>query len=412
MSDRSRGCQLCQAGAVDLVLDLGQQVVSSFFKRAPVEDESRHVLRLVQCTHCGLVQLQPPLSHHDLVPPYDWISAREPEAHLDTVVDLLCQLPDARPSWNICGLTAKDSSTLERLRARDFTRVRTIDLWDDLGAQHPNAGIETVQYLTEPARMAQLAGKRGQVDLLIARHIIEHAEDLRRFVLGLRELVRPGGYLLIEAPDSSANLRACDYTMIWEEHSLYFTPATFRHALSSFGFEMVEELSFPFAYEDSLVQIARRSAAPQTNVLAPADAKAMPLTAHYRKQFTGKSERVRALLSPIRAARGGLALFGAGHLSCAFVNYHGLADLFEFVADDTPQKQGLFLPGSRLPIVPSARLVQDRIALCLLGISPESEPRVIANNQAFVTGGGEFRSLLAASPRGFHQAKGAPSQTA
>jgi hypothetical protein len=77
----------------------------------------------------------------------------------------------------------------------------------------------------------------------------------------------------------------------------------------------------------------------------------------------------------------------------------GVADLIDFVADDTPQKQSKFLPGARLPIVPSAALVERKIALCLLALSINNEDNVIKRNEGFVRQGGTFRSIFRASPR-------------
>ena len=77
----------------------------------------------------------------------------------------------------------------------------------------------------------------------------------------------------------------------------------------------------------------------------------------------------------------------------------GVADLIDFVADDTPQKQGQYLPGARLPILPSSALVERKIALCLLALSINNENNVIARNQTFVETGGVFRSIFRASPR-------------
>ena len=49
---------------------------------------------------------------------------------------------------------------------------------EDLGVTNPAANIETVQKLTTPERMAAIAARRGAADILIVRHIMEHAEDL------------------------------------------------------------------------------------------------------------------------------------------------------------------------------------------------------------------------------------------
>ena len=104
-------------------------------------------------------------------------------------------------------------------------------------------------------------------------------------------------------------------------------------------------------------------------------------------------------LQRVKAEKGPIALFGAGHLACAFANFMGVADLIDFVADDTPQKIGKFLPGARLPILPSAALAERKVALCLLALSINNENAVIGRNEAFVDGGGTFRSIFRASPR-------------
>ena len=54
-------------------------------------------------------------------------------------------------------------------------------------------------------------------------------------------------------------------------------------------------------------------------------------------------------------------MLGAGHMTERFVNLYGLAERIEFVVDDSPNKQGLFMPGSRLPILPSSELVEREL---------------------------------------------------
>ncbi|MDD5629644.1 MAG: SAM-dependent methyltransferase, partial [Elusimicrobia bacterium] len=66
---------------------------------------------------------------------------------------------------------------------------------------------------------------------------------------------------------------------------------------------------------------------------------------------------------------------------------------------DDPRKQGLHMPGSRLPIRASSRLAADGISLCLLGLNPDHEGRVLASNRAFLDQGGEFASIYPCSSR-------------
>ncbi|HWW85835.1 MAG TPA: hypothetical protein VNZ26_19695, partial [Vicinamibacterales bacterium] len=94
-----------------------------------------------------------------------------------------------------------------------------------------------------------------------------------------------------------------------------------------------------------------------------------------------------------------IALFGAGHLACTFVSVFDVADSIDCIIDDNPHKRGLYMPGSRLPIVGSAALLERDVSLCLLSLNPIGEEKVVSKNEAFVARGGVFASIFPASPR-------------
>lgn len=393
------GCLVCQSDSIEPQLDMGAHPVSSFFLTERSAAEQAFRLALGQCARCGTIQSAQTVPHDALVAPYDWLFAREPEDHLDAVVEGIVALPGIHPGCVVGGLTYKDDTTVERFRKRGFSTTWRVRLAEDLGVSDPAASIETVQRLTSPERMASIARRRGAADILIVRHILEHAEDVHAFIAGLAALVKPGGVIMVEVPDCTTSLRLHDYCMVWEEHSLYLTPASFEPLLAIGGFAPIRTDIFPIPFENSMVQLARRVAEPGSARINPDAVAEAALFARYCADLEPSRRAIRDTLTRIRAEKGGIALFGAGHLACAFVNFLGVADLIDFVADDTPQKQGKFLPGGRLPILPSAALVERGIAVCLLALSIKNEDAVIGKNQALVERGGMFRSIFRASPR-------------
>jgi SAM-dependent methyltransferase len=386
---------------VETLLDFGPQAVSSHFMKTPDTRAIEHDLAFGVCGACGVMQLANPFPHRDLVRPYDWITYREPESHLDAVVERICSIPGIDAQARVAGITFKDKTTLERLRRRGFDRTWSLDAIDDFGATDANADIESIQALLTPERANEVVRKRGTVDLLIVRHIAEHTEDPRRFMAALATLLAPGGVMVIEIPDCSANLKRQDYSMIWEEHTLYLTPQTAPQLLASAGCAGVAIEVHPFAFEDVIVLYGRKSGAGATQ--APLDREtvepSIDLARRYAAAFEGWTQRYRQLFDGLTADGSRLAAYGAGHLTCAFLNFHGLADYFAFVVDDTPQKQGLFLPKARLPIVSRSRLTADSISACLFGLAPDIEDKVIANNHAYADAGGRFYSMFVDSPR-------------
>ncbi|MBI2442226.1 MAG: SAM-dependent methyltransferase [Lentisphaerae bacterium] len=397
-------CYLCRSQAVRSLLEFKDQPVCNRFLTDPLAEQYRHDLVAGQCGNCGLLQLIDPVPARELISPYEWITYSEPEGHLDKLADMLAELPGLTPHSVIAGISFKDDSLLRRLNERGFANSWRLDPQVDLGIGVKGAGIETLQDRLTPERAEIILRHHPPADLLIMRHVWEHSFEPRRLIAAVRKLLSPQGYLVLESPDCSPALSGGDYTTLWEEHNLYFTLPTFRAGLSQVGLEPVRLECFPYASENSLVAIGRftpepveaeskRGRLPTAKVLQEKIKRAET----FARTFPKTRERVRNLLAGHRAPGGRIAVFGAGHLACAFINFLELKDLVECVVDDHPKKKGLFMPGSALPIYGSEELLKRQITLCLLSLNPESEEKVMARQQAFVQQGGRFASIFPAS---------------
>ena len=203
------------------------------------------------------------------------------------MVERVCRLPGLKENAAIAGITFKDATTLNRMRARGFSRIWSLDLREDLGATNPNANIESVQALLTPEKAAEIVRQRGPVDLLIARHIIEHAEEPRRLMQALTTIMAPDGYLLIEVPECTGSLQREDFSMIWEEHTLYFTPETVPQILASAGCANVGLEVHPFPFEDVIVLYAQKSntEASHPPMPSPAIARNSEIARRYAASF-------------------------------------------------------------------------------------------------------------------------------
>lgn len=391
-------CHLCAADKVTRFLDCRMQPVCNRFLASPTEDEFKHPMIMGQCEACGLVQIINPVPARELLPQYDWITYNEPEGHLDELAEIVGNLPGLTRESAICGISFKDDSTLRRLKQRGFERTWRIDPAADLGIGDRAAGVETIQDRLTSEAANKIARKYGAPDVVIVRHILEHAHDPLGFMRVLGQLVNPEGYVVFEAPDCTLSLEKYDYTTLWEEHIVYFTPETFRHCFGFGGFSLVRFECYPYPYENSLIGIVqpRKGIDPGRLSISVLEAEKSRALA-FSQGLTKQRAVLTSFFSEYRKSQGDIAVFGAGHLACAFINLMELKDYIEFVVDDHPNKAGLFMPGSRLPILGSAALLDGKIKLCLLSLSPESEGKVIQRNQIFIQRGGTFASIFPAS---------------
>ena len=161
------------------------------------------------------------------------------------------------------------------------------------------------------------------------------------------------------------------------------------------GFEIVDVKSYPYPLENSLVIAARPRSAEQILPLDEQDrVKEIGRGLDYLASFTSEKEFYHQVLEKYRHQSGKIAMFGAGHLACAFVNLLSLKDYIECILDDDPNRRGRFMPGSQLPIKSSAALDDPDIHLCLLSVNPLNEDKVVAKQQRFADRGGQFMSIF------------------
>ena len=392
-------CLSCHEPHVRPLLDFGPVPLTNRF-RSPIEAAApaeSFRLKLGQCGRCGLTQLIDPPSAATVRAKVPWIAYQEPESHLDDLVDRLLKLSGVGRRSVGVGLSSKDDTTLRRLRVRGLGNVWRIDPAGDLGVDEPCAGLESVAERFDVDVVARIVEAAGPADIVIARHLLEHVSDLPRFVSAVKRLVRPGGFVVWEVPDCARSLELGDYTMPWEEHLAYFTTTTLRLTLEAAGFEMESLVAYPYARENSLVAICRigsvgRIAAAPRELLE----EELTLANRYADAFGPRQAKCEEYVSRVVEQDGKIAVFGGGHASVMFLQLMRLTPYVAVCFDDDPNKQGLLLPGTSIPIRPSHELATCDARLCLLGIGPDAQRRVSEKHAGFAATGGRFASLFPA----------------
>ena len=391
-------CRICAHEGV-LLVDFGPQPVCHRFLASPHEPELQHPLRLGQCQSCGLLQLIDPIAATHLKPTSP-LRYTEPELHLDEVARQISTLPKINENSPVCGLTTKDQSTLKRLDAMGFRRTKCLDAGRELGIQDPCASIETIQHHIADGALQKRLDSQQQYQVVIVRHILEHAHQMDRFIAGVCSLLMESGYLVIEVPDFSISLLAGDYSTIWEEHVVYFTQATLLSALDRWGLDIQHLQIHSYVPEDSLVVIVKARGDGNRSL-----SHGFPFTVlqelalghQYADRRPLVRQRWRKLLAEERDAGRKVALLGAGHLGITFLNLTDLVGDVDFVLDDDPTKCGKYAPGSHHLVSNSTVLYEQPIKLCLLSVSPDGEESVLRRHQEFLDRGGEFRSIFPSS---------------
>ena len=382
---------------LELLLDLGKQPISNRFLMPDSNESIPHYsMKLMLDNETGLVKLENPFPVEEVKPRYDWLTCFEPEDHLDSMVEKILDLRNINKNSVFAGYSFKDDSTLDRLQAKGFSKLWRIDPQADLGLSDLCANVETFQDEFTLSKVNQILKKRGFADVMIVRHVVEHAYKLPEFVSAINLLVHNEGYVVWELPDCESALLKGDCTSIWEEHIHYFTSHTFKQMLESSGYTIIYYESVPYPQEDSLIVITKKNKNGESNFSLDKSAVNLENYRAYQfaKKVTVRKKIINEKLRKFRENGGIIAIFGAGHLSVAFIAMMEIADMIDFVVDDNPNKNGMVMPIGKIKILGSDSLYSREVSLCLLGLNPLNQPKVISKHESFTKKGGIFASIF------------------
>jgi SAM-dependent methyltransferase len=389
-------CQACDGNSLKVLLDFGPQPVQNRFAKIPHSDDYYNPLTLVQCKNCSLIQLANPVPTNEIIPRIDWLKYNEREEHLDEVSDIVSSLRDLPEKPVACGITYKDDSLLRRLDEGSFGKIWRIDPEHDLGITQKGVVGETIIPKITTKTVKNMTDKYGYVDVVIARHILEHALDTKTFLSIIWDILKPGGYIVFEVPDCTKEMDNNDYTMPWEEHILYFVPETLKSFFSYTSFDLVQFQQFSFKTEDLQIAIVQKNEnSTKKNLdltLVKAPPKSFKKSEQYADSFLQYKKIIYSYLLKYSSNIGKIAIFGAGHRALMFIKAMEVEDFIDFIIDDSEHKQNLYLAGTSLQIKSSEFLMKDNISLCLFCLSVEHEDKIIKNNHKFLNEGGVFAS--------------------
>ncbi|HLZ01410.1 MAG TPA: class I SAM-dependent methyltransferase [Bradyrhizobium sp.] len=390
-------CRLCGEVLNGSALSLQQVPVCNRFTLRP-DAVARHDLVLHQCRRCQLIQLGVPLPVEAVRPRLPWIKYREPDAHLDGVVDLLLDEPDSKAATSF-GVGPFDQPLLDRLQRRGL-RAAALDIRPTQSGQDGYPYLETWQLGLNAEHLTGIAKLYGTADIISCRYLLEHCHDPLGALGGLKQLLADNGVVVIEVPDSAKFLAACDYSFLWEEHVSYFVESTLRHLSTKAGYEVANLRRAQGELEDALIAVLRPARDERSVDVAPTSTPTPELFPDYIANFAPKRDLVRSWAAEAAGPSGdGLAVFGIGHQAVMFANAMGVSERIAMAVDDDPDKRSYFPPGFKVPVVPSDALLQDtKVRACLFAVAPRIEQKIRDRLAPLARRGVEFRSIFAGVP--------------
>lgn len=365
-------CRLCLEAIERTFVDLGMSPLSNGYltREGTLEPELFYPLKVFVCESCFLVQLPESESRENIfAQDYRYFSSYSQSwlEHCEKYAHTMIERWQLKESHLVVELASNDGYLLQFFQRRGIP-VLGIDPARNVAAvaidekQIPTVieffGISTARRLVAEGRTA---------DVIVANNVLAHVPDLHDFLGGIKILLKSDGVCTIEFPHLVRLIDANQFDTIYHEHFSYFTLHSAAAALARHQLEVFDVERLP-THGGSLRLFVRHrtgSTGPAVQQLLAEEAAAGFTSMRAYAHFEARVNRVkRDLLTALIGAkhRGkSIAAYGAAAKGNTLLNYCGIrTDLVDFVADANPHKQGLFLPGTHIPIHPPEWIGEER----------------------------------------------------
>jgi SAM-dependent methyltransferase len=262
---------------------------------------------------------------------------------------------------------SNDGYLLQHYQAHGLS-VLGIDPAANVAAEAQKRGIPTRCAFFGRELAQALASEGIRPRIVHANNVMAHIPDVEGVMAGIATILHDRGVFVAETPYVRRMIEHLEFDTIYHEHLFYYSLTSFNGLLERNGLTVVdvEEIE---AHGGSLrITAARPGSLPRStaarDMLADEDRIGMGSYEYYRVF----GERVPVLLDELKTtlnelAAGGNTLAGYGAAAKATVMVNALGEAarhLQWIADRSSFKQGRFIPGIRLPIVPVERIYADR----------------------------------------------------
>lgn len=333
--------------------------------------EKFYPLHAYVCSDCLLVQLEEFESPDRIFSDYAYFSSFSDTwlRHAQDYTELMIRRFGFDHRHQVIEIASNDGYLLQYFRQRQVP-VLGIEPAVNVAQAAEEKGIPTLVEFFGTATARDLVGDGIRADLLIGNNVLAHVPALNDFIAGMKIILKPDGIFTMEFPHLLQLINQNQFDTIYHEHFSYFSFLTVEAIFKKKGLTLFDVEELP-THGGSLRIYGRHIEAgtpPVSERVRSLRQKERDAGLDHLETYLEFGEKVketkRKLLNFLVCARNrgkSIVAYGAPAKGNTLLNYCGVGrDFIDYTVDRSPHKQGMFLPGTRIPILHPDRIHESR----------------------------------------------------
>ena len=339
-------CVACDSGALESVVDLGAQPLANNYHSGE-GGGTAYPLEMMVCKQCSHCQLSVAVDPEIMFKNYLYVTGTSQT--LRDYAEWFAQMVNTEmPTGKMCDIASNDGTQL--------------DAFKDLGWE--TMGIEPAVNLVKDYKhyvineFAQNVTEPLQLDVVTAQNVLAHTADPLGILTKIKSWLKPNGRAYIQT--SQANMfKRFEFDTIYHEHISFYCASSMTALCRRAGLEIIKVQKTPVHGTSYVFTLQHAECTlPQDHLNADPERYNQ---ATYDLFADNTYKTIMRLQYAVREARQrGMTIVGYGAAAKGMTVLNAASKVqFDFIVDDNPLKQGLFTPGTDLPILSATALDMD-----------------------------------------------------
>ncbi len=356
-------CRFCNESLKHIFLDLGKSPLSNSFLKKELlnQPEQFYPLCVYVCDKCFLVQLPEYENPENIFGNYAYFSSYSDTwlKHAENYVNNMLNRFSFDKNNLVVEIASNDGYLLQYFKKKEIP-ILGIEPASNVAKVAEQKGIPTIVKFFGTETAKELVKERKVADLLIGNNVLAHIPNLNDFVEGLKILLKQTGVITLEFPHLMNLIQYNQFDTIYHEHFSYFSLLTVEKVFSSHGLIIFDVEEIP-THGGSLRIYVKHS---ENNLIAISESVQMLLKKekqfglenistylNFYKKVKVVKKNIKEFFKTAKNEDKKIVCYGAAAKGNTLLNYCDIGiNFIDYVVDRNPYKQGLFLPGTHIPI--------------------------------------------------------------
>ena len=393
-------CRDCKSAELVKFLDLGSQPLANSFVNEESLDkpEPRYPLEVYFCQNCNLVQLLHVVDKKELFSHYVYFSAGMPRIspHWQSYAEEVIQRFLENRNDFVFEIASNDGILLTYFKDKGF-RILGIDPAQNIAPTAKSLGVPTITGFFSEEIAKDVLYTHGSAKAILANNVVAHIDDHHDLCRGVKTLLHPAGVFVVEAPYLADMFEHLTYDTVYHEHLSYLAVRPLQTLFQKFDLEIFDVKVVPVQGQSLRLFVGHKGAHPinpsvSELVRKELDYKMDDVESYFElaKRVAASKEKLVELVRNLKKQGKRLAAYGAPAKGNTLLHYCKIgSDCIDYALDDLPSKQGLYTPGTHIPVVSRAYEEKHPINYYLL-LAWNYAQTVFDREQKFRGQGGKF----------------------